>query len=142
MFELLNRDRSNPAYTAETGGQAAPLRWSAGLAAVARAHSEEMLKAGYFGHVDREGRSPGTRVKAAGIPWQTVGENIAGYGSVAGANAAFMREPAHEENHRAIILSRKYTEVGVGIVKAPDGSYYITEDFVGTPAESQTARTR
>jgi uncharacterized protein YkwD len=133
LFDLINHDRSNPAFAAETHGHAAPLRWSGALASVALAHSEEMVKKGYFGHVDPEGRSPGKRVSAAGIGWQAVGENIAINGSIRGANAAMMQEVPFEENHRGIILNRKYTEVGVGIVQAPNGQYYITEDFIERP---------
>lgn len=36
MYELINRDRLDPANTAETGGRAQALRWNATLAAAAR----------------------------------------------------------------------------------------------------------
>jgi uncharacterized protein YkwD len=63
------------------------------------------------------------------MEWQAVGENIALYGSVAGAEAAFMNEPRFTKNHRANILDPNFTEVGIGIVQAPNGSLYITQDF-------------
>jgi uncharacterized protein YkwD len=133
MYDLINRDRLDPANTAETGGRAQALRWNATLAAAARAHSRDMLQQRFFAHVDREGRSPGTRVKAAGIEWQAVGENIAIYEKVSSAQAAFMNEPRFGHNHRSNVLDPKYTDVGVGIVEAPDGRYYITQEFVETP---------
>lgn len=44
--------------------------------------------------------------------WQWVGENV-GYGpDVATVHVAFMRSPAH----RANVLDRDYTEIGVGVV--------------------------
>jgi uncharacterized protein YkwD len=129
MLELINRDRADPANTAETHGGALPLQWNESLAAVARAHSLDMLNQGYFAHEDGMGRNVANRVEAAGMEWQTVGENIALYNSVASAEAAFMNEPRFTKNHRANILNSGFTEVGIGIVQAPNGSLYITQDF-------------
>jgi uncharacterized protein YkwD len=130
MWALVNRDRLDPATSAETGGRAQSLRWNEKLAALARAHSRDMLEQRYFGHVDREGRTPAARIDAAGIPWRALGENIAVNGTVPGAEAAFMNEPRFQKNHRANILNEKYTDVGIGIVQGPNGSLYITQDFV------------
>ena len=134
MWTLVNRDRLDPATSAETGGRAQPLRWNEKLAAVARAHSRNMLEQRFFDHVDREGRTVSARINAAGIPWRTLGENIAIIGTVPGAEAAFMNEPRFQNNHRANILNANYTDVGIGIVQGPNGSLYITQDFVAIPA--------
>jgi uncharacterized protein YkwD len=87
----------------------------------------------FFDHVNPDGVSPDMRVTAAGIEWQAEGENIALYGSVAGAERAFMNEARFAHNHRYNILNPKYTEVGVGIIKGSNGMYYITQEFVGAP---------
>jgi uncharacterized protein YkwD len=129
MLELMNRDRADPANTTETKGRALPLQWNESLAEVARAHSLDMLNKRYFAHEDGMGRNVANRVEAAGLAWQSVGENIAIYNSVASAEAAFMNEPRFTKNHRANILSAGFTEVGIGIVQAPNGSLYITQDF-------------
>ena len=134
MYELVNRERADPANSAETNGRALPLRWNEKLAAVARAHSLDMLNQAYFAHEDREGRSVAARVDAAGMEWQAVGENIALSASVAQAEAAFMNEPRFTKNHRANILNANYTDVGIGIVAGPDGRLYITQDFYTPPA--------
>ena len=134
MYGLVNRDRADPANTLETNGRGLPLRWNDRLAAVARAHSLYMLKQGYFAHEDLRGGSVATRVEAAGIKWQSVGENIAIYGSAARAEAAFMSEPRFRKNHRANILNSSFTDVGIGIVQAPDGRLYITQDFYSAPS--------
>jgi uncharacterized protein YkwD len=139
MFELVNRARLDPADSAETGGRALPLRWDADLAAVAREHSRDMLMRRYFGHNDPDGRSPGTRIKAAGIPWQATAENIAAFDSVTGAETAFMNEPRFAHNHRGNILNPKYTEMGIGIVRDRNGRYYITQEFIESPADLQAA---
>jgi len=133
MWALVNRDRLDPATSAETGGRAQPLRWNEALAAVARAHSRDMLEQRFFDHVDREGKTLSARINAAGIPWRALGENIAIDGTVPGAEAAFMNEPRFQSNHRANILNVNYTDVGIGIVQGPNGSLYITQDFVAIP---------
>jgi len=46
------------------------------LSAVARAHSEDMAKSGYFDHSDRAGRSAFQRVALAGIVCHIIGENL------------------------------------------------------------------
>lgn len=135
MWALVNRDRSDPATSAETRGRAQPLRWNEELAAVARAHSRNMLEQRFFDHVDLEGKSLSARIKAAGIPWRALGENIAINGTVPGAEAAFMNEPRFQKNHRANILNANYTDVGIGIVQGPNGSLYITQDFLAIPAD-------
>jgi uncharacterized protein YkwD len=134
MYELINRDRSDPGNAAETRGRAVPLRWNEKLAAVARAHSRNMLTQGFFDHVDPQGKSSGERVMAAGIMWESMGENIAMHYDVTGAESAFMNEPRFEHNHRGNILNSKYTDVGVGIVQGPGGRYYITQEFIENPA--------
>jgi uncharacterized protein YkwD len=133
MWALVNRDRLDPSTSAETGGRAQPLKWNAKLAAVARAHSRDMLEQRHFDHVDRRGRTLATRVNAAGIPLRALGENIVLNGTVAGAEAAFMNEPHFQNNHRGNILNANYTEVGIGIVQGPNGSLYITQDFAAIP---------
>lgn len=82
---LVNRDRRDPEDSAETGGQAQPLKWNERLAAVARAHSRDMIEQRFFDHIDRKGRTLSLRINAAGIPWRALGENIAINGTVPSA---------------------------------------------------------
>jgi uncharacterized protein YkwD len=126
-YELINRDRLN---APQAGGRLRPLRWNERLAAVARAHSRDMIRRGYFGHEGPDGKSVGDRLRAAGIAWRAAGENIAMARTIAQAETEFMSEPRSQYNHRWNILNPNYTDVGVGIVRAPDGQYYITEDFM------------
>ena len=129
IWELVNRDRQDPATAAETRGRAQPLRWNDKLAAVALTHSRDMLEHHYFDHVDHEGRNPFVRINATGIHWRALAENIAINGTVADAEASFMDEPRFRENHRGNILNPIYTNVGIGVVQAPNGDLYITQDF-------------
>ena len=129
MWQLINEDRVALPCVQETKGRARPLEWDPKLAAVARAHSEEMANKGFFGHQGADGSPPSVRISRAGIHWRETGENIAKYPDVADAEAAFMSEPKFQPNHRANILNPDYTHVGVGVVKGPDGMFYITQDF-------------
>lgn len=126
MFDLVNRDRLY--YSG--GARLQPLRWNRKLAAVARAHSLDMARRGYFNHVSPDGRSVEDRLGAAGIVWHREGENIAIADGVVQAESAFMGEPRFQKNHRWNILNPHYTDVGVGIVRGPNGEYYITQDFI------------
>lgn len=128
-LELINRDRVDPEHASETKGRAIPLQWDDRLAAVARAHSREMMRNGYFSHQAADGASPAQRISAARIQWTAAGENIAICETVSQAETEFMNEPRFEQNHRWNILNSNYNRVGVGIVKGPDGMIFITEDF-------------
>jgi uncharacterized protein YkwD len=129
MLELINADRAAPSSLRETNGRAHPLQWDARLAAVARAHSEEMAQRAYFSHEGWDGSLPSSRVSKAGIPWRSTGENIAKTSDVLEAESHFMNEPKFQHNHRANILSQNYTHVGIGIAKGSDGFLYITQEF-------------
>ncbi|MEJ2007051.1 MAG: CAP domain-containing protein [Acidobacteriota bacterium] len=142
MRKLVNRDRQDPANAAETRGRAQPLRWNDKLAAVALAHSRDMLEHHYFDHVDREGRNPFVRINATGIHWRALAENIAINRTVADAEASLMDEPRFQENHRGNILNPVYTDVGIGIVQAPNGDLYITQDFAAIPHRHGAAGSR
>jgi uncharacterized protein YkwD len=135
MWVLVNRDREDPANAAETRGRARPLKWNDRLAAVALAHSRDMLRRRYFAHVDPEGRTPTDRINAAGIHWRALAENIAANRTVTNAENDLINEPRFQQNHRGNILNPAYTDVGIGIVQGPNGDLYITQDFIAIPPE-------
>lgn len=135
-LDLLNATRANPRYRGETHGQAAPLHWSAEASAAALSHSEEMARRHALSHSDPEGANPGVRLTDAGVSWTGVGENVGMASSLATVHRLMMDEPAHEMNHRGNILNPAFTEVGIGIYRAPDGLLWVTEDFV-TPTSAR-----
>lgn len=83
-----------------------------GVAAVARAHSEDMRARDYFDHVTPDGRTPMRRVLDAGIGVMAVAENIA-LGQATGASVfrSWMDSPGHRRN----LLDCEYTHHGVGL---------------------------
>lgn len=133
MLDLVNHDRTDPSTLLETKGRARPLQWDGRLAEVARLHSEEMAREGFFGHEGMDGSEPSNRVSRAGIQWRSTGENIAKCRDVAEAEAIFMDEPKFRQNHRGNILNSDYTHIGIGIARGPDGMLYITQEFAQEP---------
>jgi hypothetical protein len=89
----------------------------ADLAAVAYRHAQRMASKESLYH------NPNLGSEVRG--WQAVGENVGRGGDVSSLHQAFM----HSSTHRANILDRDYTEVGVGVVVDGDGIMWVTEVF-------------
>jgi len=113
----------NAARTAE--GRKALVR-DAELDKVARAHSEEMMKAKLVGH-DVGGGDPRARLEAAGISASIAGENVASASSLENAHRALWASPSHRQN----LLLDRFSHLGVAVVKGADGTYWVTEVFSG-----------
>lgn len=118
LFNLINSERTKHGL--------AVLKANNAVADVARAHSKDMADNNYFDHNNLKGQSPFTRLRNGGISYLAAGENIAINVSVPNAHQAFM----NSAGHRANILSRDYTDVGVGIVHK-GSRLYVTENFIG-----------
>ena len=101
--------------------QLIPLRGSADLGGVARAHAEEMARHGYLNHINLAGQNPLERVQAAGVDgFRLLAENIAA-SSVPGDRTAvaideWLQSPTHREN----LLNPAFNTTGVAIVHTPD----------------------
>lgn len=132
MLYLTNQDRTAQQNWEETQGRAHPLQWDDRLAAAARAHSEDMARAGYLSHEGSDGSVPAQRVSYMGIQWLSTGENVARARDAAEAEALFMDEPRFQQNHRSNILNPNYTIVGIGVARDSEGTLYITEEFAQT----------
>jgi uncharacterized YkwD family protein len=118
MLNLVNAERSRaglPALTAD------PL-----LMKIARTKSQDMINRNYFSHQSPTYGSPFDMLRSFGVSYRAAGENIALNQSTPAAHAALM----NSSGHRANILGRQYTKVGIGIVKGSRG-YYFTQDFTG-----------
>lgn len=90
---------------------------SSELGAVARRHAARMASKGTLYH------NPNLGSEVSG--WQVVGENVGMGGDVASVHRAFMDSP----EHRANILARDYTQVGVGTVTDADGVLWVVQVF-------------
>jgi uncharacterized protein YkwD len=109
-----------------------PLKISARAAVVARGHSLDMAMRHYLAHLSPDGIGPAERLKGEDIAFTVVAENI--YADDL-RNREHLAERAVEgwlENveHRATMLSDKFTATGVGVAESDDGKTYVTQVFI------------
>ena len=112
MVSTLNADR--------TALGLVPVRIDARLMAIARARSTDMVEKDYFSHTQPDGRNVFNILSAQGITWYNAGEIIAynNYpldSTISAANRGWMNSPGHH----AIIVSKDYNYVGVGLAINP-----------------------
>ena len=117
MLELVNSERS-------TAGLA-PLAADPELTEVARQHSTDMFRRGYFAHVTPENASPFDRIRDANIRFETAGENLALAPSMPIAHTGLMKSPGH----RANILRPQFGRIGIGIMDGGIHGLMVTQDF-------------
>jgi uncharacterized protein YkwD len=89
-----------------------PLTWNPAVAAVAQAHSEDMVARSYFAHDNPDGESPFDRLQSAGVSYSSAAENIA-YGYPGGASV--LEGWLNSSGHRANIENCGLSEHGVGL---------------------------
>lgn len=118
-FDLLNADRAKNGLS--------PLKLNSQLTNLAGDYAQDMIKRNYFAHNNPEGLTPFDRMKNAGISYTYAGENLAINNNVTAAETAFM----NSSGHRANILNKNYTEVGVGVRYNNNGSTYVVQEFIG-----------
>lgn len=124
MVEATNLHRAAHGY--------APYISDPELTRVARAHAQDMVSRGYFGHYSPEGLNARARLREAGSDRNWVGENI--IRSVREASETvqysidwFMNDPPHRRN----LLHDRHTHVGVGAAREESGSFIIVMVFAG-----------
>ena len=117
---LVNKERAKQGL--------APLKDNSQLSNVARTKSEDMVAKNYFSHTSPTYGSPFDMMKKFGITYTSAGENIAmGQQTAASVMSSWMNSSGHKAN----ILSKNFTEIGVGVAKDKSGSIYWTQQFIG-----------
>lgn len=105
------------------------LRKNEKLAQVARNYSRRMAEQGFFAHTSPQGDTLVDRVRAVGIFFFAVGENLFTSTNIAQpvprAIAGWMDSPGHRQN----VLRPEYRETGIGVWKQGN-SYYFTQLFM------------
>jgi uncharacterized protein YkwD len=117
-FALLNADR--------TANGLQPLKLNAQLSSLGKNYAKDMINRGFFAHNNPEGQTPFDRMHQAGVNYTYAGENLAINTSVTAAEKAFM----NSTGHRANILNKNYTEVGLGVQTNSKGSVYVVQEFI------------
>ncbi|MGE6260337.1 CAP domain-containing protein [Heyndrickxia sporothermodurans] len=117
VVDLTNKERAKNGLPA--------LKIDTELSKVARIKSNDMATKKYFDHNSPTYGSPFDMMKKFGISYRSAGENIAmGQRSPEEVVKAWM----NSEGHRANILNKNYTHIGVGYVE--NGNYW-TQEFIG-----------
>jgi uncharacterized protein YkwD/stress response protein SCP2 len=120
VVELTNRERA--------GAGLPPLAADPFLTAAAQAHSADMVARAFYSHTSPDGSRPWDRAAAAGSRRRSIGENIAcGQRSPAEVVQGWMNSPGH----RANILKRDFTHIGVGFAGGGEAGTYWTQLFGG-----------
>jgi hypothetical protein len=129
------------------------LRPNAALTAAARAFAEYLGKTGTFAH-EADGREPHERAEAQGYRHCLIAENLAFNLDSSGFQAAKLARDVVEgwktsAGHRANMLEKSATDIGVGVVRAADRHpKFISVQVFGRPEslkvnfsiENRTAR--
>lgn len=117
MLDMVNQERVKAGLD--------PLVADPELTEVARRHAADMFARSYFAHLSPDGLDPFDRISAAGITFQTAGENLALAPTVAIAHRGLMNSPGH----RANILHPDFGRLGIGIVRGGIRGLMVTQLF-------------
>ena len=115
------------------------IEWDNDLAFIARRHSKDMEKRGYFSHNNPDGESAQERVEKHELRYWNVFENIAGSGATEGKSPEELAEDifemwiTSEKGHRENILAENVDHEGVGVFLPEDGGIYATQLFGELP---------
>lgn len=104
-----------------------PLTMNWELSRIARYKSQDMINKNYFSHISPTYGSPFNMMENFGLKFTSAGENIAmGQKTPAEVVTSWMNSPGH----RANILNKSYTQLGVGLAKNTSGVCYWTQMFI------------
>jgi uncharacterized protein YkwD len=122
-FELINAERGKRGLR--------PLVLDGSLTRVARYHSDNMAREGFFNHMDQDGLDISGRAQVLGLRgWRTLGENIAYNQGYSDPTAFAVERWMISSKHRENILSGEYTHAGLGIARSADGRVFFTQVFM------------
>ncbi len=108
-----------------------PLAWDAELCRLARLHSEDMSRRGFFDHETPEGLRPKDRARVAGVlGFRVIAENIAYNKGYENPAALAVDRWMNSSGHRANILYYRFQYSAIGSYVASDGSVYLTQIFI------------
>ncbi|MBX6377884.1 MAG: hypothetical protein IRY95_04975 [Clostridia bacterium] len=119
LLEWLNRERASAGVP--------PLVSDPTLVNLARRKARDILDNGYFSHTSPTLGTPAQMVRAAGLRYRFVGENIAKARDAYRAHQMFLASP----DHRANLTNPSYEAVGIGVVANRPAGVIVVELFAG-----------
>jgi uncharacterized protein YkwD len=128
LFEAANRERRARGL--------APFKWSAGLAAAARAHALKMAQQNTLSHQFPGEVDFAARIRRAGVHFSGAAENVAQGPSAAGLHTQWMNSPPH----RANLLDPELDSLGIAVAER-NGQFFAVQDFSqAPPAEPRSTK--
>ncbi|HVC44968.1 MAG TPA: CAP domain-containing protein [Candidatus Binataceae bacterium] len=110
----------------------ATLELSERLLIAARMHSADMAARGYLAHDGPGGDTPVDRVRAAGLGYHEIAENL--YADAADDRAALparaIRGWLADRAHRDNLLAARFHATAIAVARGADGTWYVTQDFI------------
>ena len=119
MLNMVNEERAKQGLSA--------LQVDPTVQKVARLKAQDMVNNNYFAHESPTYGSIGNMLSSYGVSYRSAGENIAKNANVEKAHVALMNSAGHKAN----ILGKGYTHVGIGIVTDANGYVTLAQVFVG-----------
>jgi uncharacterized protein YkwD len=90
-----------------------------------------MVRLGYFAHETPDGLHLRDRAHAVGIAhFHVLGENIAYNQGFDDPGAFAVERWLRSPGHRANILNAEFQQSAIGVFVAPDGTVYLTQEFI------------
>jgi len=124
-FEAVNDERRARGLTA--------LEIDPRLGEVARAHSRDMARKGYFSHVAPDGTTVRQRVRRGGVDFVRVGENLHKSVNYEDPVEVAVRSWLESPHHRELLLSPDFRLTGMGVALNDDGVVHFTQLFLAPP---------
>ena len=120
VLKLVNAERSKQGLQ--------PLTLSSKLTNLATMKSKDMADKGYFEHTSPTYGTPFQMLQSHGVHYSSAGENIA-----AGQQTPeqVMNSWMNSSGHRANILNKSFTEIGIGYYQGGNYGVYWTQLFIG-----------
>jgi len=103
------------------------------LVEIARDHSRDMVRRGYFDHRSPAGDYVQDRVQRRSIAYSRIGENLHMSRRIADPVRTAVESWLKSRSHRKLLLSPEFRETGIGVAVDDEGAVYFTQLFL-TPA--------
>jgi len=110
-----------------------PLHRLPELDAVARAHSQDMLRRGFFAHENPEGANPVDRLHAHRVEGFTLAAENLGQTNQSDPNRQILTGWLQSAAHRNNLYAPPFNATGIGIARRADGGLVYTQLYLTYP---------
>ncbi len=108
------------------------------LLKIAQEHAGNMARQDKYGDTNKDGhvldgKGPGDRAKAGGYRYRRLAENVGACQGYPNPGATTMEGWEKSPGHRQNLLTKEFTDIGVGAAQSKSGKWYFVQVF-GLPA--------